>query len=315
MSAPDPHLPPMIHESLTPARAAGALASLGVRVAAGEVRLERRDARWLARLPGERLAWFAADEEGRAILETERRLLGVLAARCRFAVPRVLAVSPDGGCEVRTMIPGACDPPWMDARVRDDPRAAAALGAGLGALLAELHTAVRAEDVAGWLPPRPDWPEPAASLAERLPRVVDDPGLHARAAEVMARYEALLIDDGDRVLAHTDLGFHNVGVDPASFAVGGVFDWGSACWTDRHLDFRHLAGNPALLDAVLAAYEPAVGRAVSRERIALHVAALAVGYLAYRDGVAPEVPWCGRTLDEDLTWTRRAVAGALAASG
>ena len=305
----------MLHESLTPARAADALASLGVRVAAGEISIEPRDGRWMARLPGERLAGFAADERGRAMLETERRLLDVLAARCRFAVPRVLAVAPDGGCEVRAMVPGACDPWWVDARVRDDPRAAAALGAGLGAVLADLHTAVRAEDVAGWLPTRPDWPEPAASVVERLPRVVADPDLRARATEVIARYEALAVAEEERVLAHTDLGFHNIGVDPESFAVRGVFDWSSACWGDRHLDFRHLTGSPALLDAALAVYEPAVGRAVSRERIVLHEAAIAVGYLAYRDGVAPEARSCGRTLAEDLAWTRRAVAGALAMGG
>ncbi|HEX2080146.1 MAG TPA: phosphotransferase, partial [Longimicrobium sp.] len=161
---------------------------------------------------------------------------------------------------------------------------------------------------------RPDWPEPRAWIAERLPQVVGDPDLHARADEVLARYEALPTADEDRVLVHADLGFHNLAVDPDTCAVRGVFDWDTARRADRHIDFRYLVG-PAdaqpLLDAALAVYVPAVGRAVSRERILLHNAAAAVSFLAFRAGVAPEVRWAGRTLDEDLAWTRLAVGRVL----
>jgi aminoglycoside phosphotransferase (APT) family kinase protein len=146
-----------------------------------------------------------------------------------------------------------------------------------------------------------------------LPRVVEDRALLARTEALVARYEAVVVDDGDRALVHGDLGFHNVAVDPATSAVRGVFDWEDAAWADRHHDFRYLlfdGESDAMLEAALAVYEPAVGRRMSRERIALYNAACAVGFLANRDGVAAEERWCGRTLAEDLAWTRKAMGRA-----
>ncbi len=308
----------MPYESLTPREVCDALADLGLPVEASDVELERREERWLARLPGGRLAWFAATDAAQATVATERRLLRLLAVRCGFAVPRVLLEAPDGGFDVRSMVPGTADPWAVHTRVVADADAAARLGAGIGAVLADLHTSVRAADVADWLPAVPGWPESRASTADRLPRVVTDPHLHARADEVMARYEGLETPDEDRVLVHTDLGFHNLGVDPETLAVRGVFDWETACCADRHLDFRHLVmtteGEP-LLDAAVAAYESATGRTLSRARILLHNAAVAIGFLAYRDGVAPDERWCGRTLDEDLAWTRLAIRRVLDLDG
>jgi aminoglycoside phosphotransferase (APT) family kinase protein len=43
-----------------------------------------------------------------------------------------------------------------------------------------------------------------------------------------------------RVLVHTDLGLHNVAVDPETKEVRGVFDYDGAAWADRHHDFRYL---------------------------------------------------------------------------
>ncbi len=304
----------MPYPSLTPQEVCDALGELGLPLAPADVVLERREARWMARLPGGRLAWFAATDPAHAALAAERRLLRLLAVRCGFAVPRVLLEAPDGDFDVRSMVPGSAGPWAVHARVVADADAAARLGAGIGAVLADLHTRVRAADVADWLPAVPDWPPSRATVADRLPRVVADPHLHARADEVMARYEALQTADEDRVLVHTDLGFHNLGVDAETLAVRGVFDWGTACWADRHLDFRHLpagADEEPLLDAAIAAYEAATGRTLSRARILLHNAAVAIGFLAYRDGVAPDVRWCGRTLDEDLAWTRVAIARVL----
>jgi aminoglycoside phosphotransferase (APT) family kinase protein len=308
------HRNPMPHESLTPEQVCDALAELGLPVAPRDVVVERRDGRWLARLPGERLAWFAADEPSRAALARERRVLRLLAPRVTFAVPRVLLEAPDGGFDVRSVVPGVCDPRGVYARVVEDADAAARLGASIGAVLAELHTAVDAAEVADWLPAAPGWPEPRAWVAERLPRVVDDAVLIARADEVMARYEAMETPEEERVLVHTDFGFHNLAVDPEPFAVRGVFDWEDACRADRHLDFRHLlvpSEAQPLLDAAVAAYEPVTGRALSRERILLHNAAVAVSHLAFRDGVSSDVRWAGRTLGEDLAWTRRAIGHVL----
>ena len=70
--------------------------------------VEPRDERWLVRLPGDRVAWFATTDAGVRRVATERRVLAVLAARCTFGVPRVLH---DGGdFDVRAMVPGLTDP-------------------------------------------------------------------------------------------------------------------------------------------------------------------------------------------------------------
>src|SRR5580704_9433782 len=86
-----------------------ALARAGFPVAAADLRLDRREDRWAVRLPGERMAWFPVNGRGFARLEVERRVLGLLNARCGFATPRVLAVG-EGGFDVRALVPGVVDP-------------------------------------------------------------------------------------------------------------------------------------------------------------------------------------------------------------
>ncbi|MEJ7813221.1 MAG: phosphotransferase [Gemmatimonadaceae bacterium] len=302
-----------LHDTLTPERACAALATLGIRLAPADVRLVCRDEKWFVQLPGDRMAWFAATATGRAAMATERRLLRVLEARCGFAVPRVLAESDEGEVDVRAMVPGTHDGDAVLARIRDEPDAAAQVGAALGAILAEQHSCVGAGDVAGWLPRWPSWPEPRSWIRDRLPGVVADRALRAHADDVIAEYEALQgqIAETDRALVHTDLGLHNVSIDPATLRVHGVFDWEAACWADRHLDFRYLVldvERPDVLNTAVAVYERTTGFRVTRRRVCLYDAACAIGYLAYRVGVPADQTWCGRTLAEDLSWTRQALA-------
>ncbi|HYW12180.1 MAG TPA: hypothetical protein VE871_09485 [Longimicrobium sp.] len=106
----------MPYESLTPREVCDALGALGLSVAPADVVLERREGRWMARLPGGRLAWFAATDSARAALAAERRLLRTLAVRCGFGVPRVLLEAADGDLDVRSMVPGIADPWPVHAR-------------------------------------------------------------------------------------------------------------------------------------------------------------------------------------------------------
>jgi len=302
-------------DQLTPGLACEALATAGLRVAPGDVAIERREGRWLVRLPDARLAWFAAAAEGGRRLAIERRVLRLLEARCGFAAPRILFEAPGGDFDLRTMVPGSADPWQVYAAARDDTAVAARLGTAIGEILAEQHTRIRAAEAAAWLPHRLDWPESTAWIEERLPAVVDDTALLADARRLMAIYEAVQTPDADRVLVHGDVGFHNLGIDPSSFAVHGIFDYESPAWADRHHDFRYLIFDLDrfdLLDAMRAVYEPAVGRPVSRARVLLYNAACALTFLAYRVGVPPESLSCGRTLEQDLRWSRLAVARALA---
>jgi aminoglycoside phosphotransferase (APT) family kinase protein len=301
--------------ALTPESASVALAALGQRVEPQTLDPVRRDGRWMVQLPDGLMAWFAADPDGFEAMRTERRVLRTLESCCpRLTVPRVIAESSDGAIDVRLAVPGSHDAFAVYARLRDDPSAATSVGTALGTLVAEWHRGVGALDVTS-LPEVPAWPKPRAWVRERLPRVVDDHVLHAAADAVMARYEAAIREttEDERALVHTDLGLHNVSIDVDSLAVRGVFDWESACWADPHLDFRYFTfdlQHDALLDSALIAYEAATGRRLSRERVHLYNGACAVGYLAFRDGVSPDAVWCGRTLAEDLHWTRLAVARA-----
>jgi aminoglycoside phosphotransferase (APT) family kinase protein len=294
-------------------RIAAGLAAAGFTVNASDIRVEARDDRWLVRLPGPLLAWLAMSERGIERLAAERRVLRLVGSRCSFRVPRVLFESVEGDLDVREPVPGATDPWAAYSAVRDHPERATEIGAALGTLLAQQHSRIAATDVASWLPSRPEWPEPREWIAERLPSVVDDTRLIDRALTVVDEYEHVPVEDTDRVLVHADLGLHNVALDPNTGALNGVFDYDAAAWADRHHDFRYLIldlESHALLDAAVAAYEPVVGRVIRRERVLLYNAACAISYLAYRAGRAPEERWCGRTLAEDLSWSRGAIAAA-----
>jgi hypothetical protein len=166
-------------------------------------------------------------------------------------------------------------------------------------------------DVADWLPRRPAWPEPSDRIRQSLPDVIGDRGLLADIDRALEAYDAVTVAEEDRVLVHGDLGLHNIAVDPETAAVGGVFDYDEASWSDRHHDFRYLIfhhEHDEALEAALAVYEPALGRTLSRDRIRLYNAACAIGFLAFRRGVPPDERSCGRTLAEDVAWVRGALA-------
>lgn len=304
--------------ALTAARAAELLASVGVAVDPGEIAPELRDERWLVRLPGQRVAWLARSAAGRAVLLRERRVLRLLAARCGFEAPRILFADTDGDVEVRSMVAGANLPWQVYEAARTDLTTARQLGAQIGAILAEQHTRIGAADVAGWLPDRPSWPESRGWIAERLPRVVDDAALVAAADAVVARHDAVAVDESDRVLVHGDVGFHNLGIDDDNRTVHGIFDYDEMAFADRHHDFRYLVfdfDRLDLLDAARAAYEPIAGRVIDSDRVLLYNAACAITFLAYRDGTPPEELSCGRTLAQDLRWSRHAIARVLGDAG
>jgi hypothetical protein len=215
------------------------------------------------------------------------------------------------------MVPGSSDPARLFADARGSVEVATKVGRAIGAVLAEQHTRIRAADVVHWLPEKPAWPESAAWIKERLPSVVNDGELRAGAEEVIEKYEAVPVSPADRALVHTDIGFHNLGIDPVSYAVYGVFDYEEAAWADRHHDFRYLLfdrDRNEMLEAAVSVYEPAVGVRIELDRVLLYNAACALSFLAYRAGTRPEERSCGRTLEEDLRWSRHAISRALEAA-
>jgi aminoglycoside phosphotransferase (APT) family kinase protein len=180
----------------------------------------------------------------------------------------------------------------------------------VGHILAEQHTRIGPADLAGWLPRQVAWPEPGEWIRERVPQVVADADLIKGIDETLTLYEGLAVDEVDRVLAHTDVGLHNLALEPETLAVRGIFDYNDAAWADRHYDFCYLfdLDRPELLAAARAVYEAAVGVSLSHRRIVLYNAVSAFSYLAYRLGTSPDERPCGRTLAEDLDWSRRMLA-------
>jgi hypothetical protein len=298
------------YPDLTVETACEALRGAGQAYSPEEIRIIARDERWAVSRPGNRIAWFPASESGSRRLAVERRVLRLLADRCSFHAPRPLLVS-DSGLDLRQMIPGRCDPRDLFQRCKVNSTLAQNIGRSVGAILAEQHTRIREADVFGWLPQRIVWPESGPWIRERLPQVVDDTDLIRKAGRLFERYDALTVDTKDHVLVHGDVGLHNLALDQQTDAVNGIFDYDSAAWTDRHHDFRYLLfdiGRKDMLNAALEVYEPAVGRAIDRDRLRLYNAACALCYLALRRGVPPNQRSCGRTLAEDVRWASAALS-------
>ena len=212
---------------------------------------------------------------------------------------------------MRTLVPGEADPVRLFAEIRNDAGLAARLGAAVGAMLGEQHSSVVAAEVASWLPTRVQWPETAAWVRERLPQVTDDARLVANAIRIMEAYESVAVLDTDRALVHTDVALHNLAIDADTYQVRGIFDYGEAAWADRHHDFCYLVLDVDrwdLLDAAVSAYQRVCGQRILRERVLLYHAACALTFLAFRSGRRPDERWCGRTLREDLEWSRLAIS-------
>lgn len=140
--------------------------------------------------------------------------------------------------------------------------------------------------------------------------MVDDSRFLQAMERVIERYEAEPVDGCDLVLVQGDVGFHNLALDPEFEAVNGIFDYDGIAWADRHHDFRYLffdVGRDDMLNAALEVYEPAVDRALNRDRVRLYNAACAISYLAFRMGTPPHQKSCGRTHVEDVEWVRTAL--------
>lgn len=287
---------------------AAALTGIGVATDPAHITLLERDNRFAARLPGHRIAWFPTDPLGQQRLAREARALGLIERYCRFRAPRLIHRS-DAGWQLRHEVPGVSDPFAVYRRVREDQRFAAVLGGNFGRLLADQHLSIPRAELGDWLLPRPGWPPPVPQVAADLPRVTNDRELIDRALALLARSEAAEADITDRVLAHTDFGFHNMVVTPDG-AVAGVFDYDEASLADRHYDFRYLLlddRDDTLLVTAIEAYEASGGHPIDLSRIRLLNAASAVAFLAFRGDAGPDEKPAGRTLAEDLRWTRMAL--------
>ena len=255
------------------------------------------------------MVWFPATREGAKRLAVDRKILRLIEERCSFEAPRVICEFGPGS-DLRTMVPGLADPFALYDKLKRDPVLARRVGRSLGLVLAEQHTRIRRDDVTPWLRTHVSWPEPASLIRSRLPNVVDDFSLIGEVEAVLRSYEEASPPASDLALVHGDLGIHNIAVDPETDELAGVFDYDGAAWDDRHHDFRYLLfdrNEEAMLDAAIDAYQTETALSVDRRRVFLCNAVCAFSFLAFREGVAAEKRWAGRTLAEDLQWVRHAL--------
>ena len=294
------------HWRIEDARAA--LVQAGLLQDGAVLECDTRESRIAVRLQNDRIAWFPTSAGGQRLLTKERRVLRLLGEHCRFPAPRLL-YEDQAGWDLRTFVRGAVRPTGLRERIQRDSTFAHSFGADLGRILAEQHTCVPSMKLEGWLSRVPNWPRPED--LPNLSQVIQDGNLLERVNLALERRAAL---HNDRpVLVHGDLGLHNIVVDPDTLRIKGVIDYEEAVFGDRHQDFAYMVfqqQDEPMLEGALAAYEAATGTKIDRARVLLLNAVAAIGFLAFRYGHAPEEAWCGRTLDEDLAWTRAALAHA-----
>ena len=156
------------YPDLTPEIARRALCQAGFSYAAEALTIDAREERWVVSLPDGRIAWFPASPAGARRLAVERRVVGVLAARCSFRAPEVLFVS-NSGFDLRRMVPGRCDPWGLYRRCQADSGLAQKIGRSIGQILAEQHTQIVETDAAGWLPQQDPGRRPALGSANACP--------------------------------------------------------------------------------------------------------------------------------------------------
>ncbi len=295
-------------------RAYRALREAGIETQPEQLRFEVRDELCLIHLTEGRIAWFSTSREATELLARERRILDLVRQRSNVRVPSVAYVSADAAFDIRSAVPGVVDVQLVFEKATRDRDYAKRLGHQLGELLAELHGSLTAQHVQAWLPQTLEWPLARPAVIKNLESVVDDRRLIARANDVLKTYETFRTPPEHRVFVHGDVGFHNLVFDPQNLHLCGIFDFKSAAFADRHLDFRYLMfdlGRFDLLEAACEAYSARTGTSIIRERVLMHNAVWAISFLAYRAGTPPGELSCGRTLDVDLRWTRAAIAQVL----
>lgn len=90
------------------------------------------------------------------------------------------------------------------------------------------------------------------------------------------------LPDGERVLAHNDLGIEHMLVDPTTWSVTGVIDRSDAALTDPARDFALVYRDlgPAGLEAATATYRPGADHALV-DRAVFHARCGALEDLSY----------------------------------
>lgn len=235
----------------------------------------RRDDFTLVVLADDLMAYVPANDDARARLALQRRILARVASRVSFAVPR--PVGPlDADVDLRVPVPGATGAEEA-VRFERDPVLALRGCQWMGRALAELHSSLARIELDALAVPRAPWPY----LADALPRGVDahlEVDARRQAHDALRRWRERA-DDFD-VLVHGDFAGHNFAFDRESGMPTGVFDFHGGGRGSRVIDFAYLPsyGDDATRKA-LDAYGP---QAPSLVDVRLAHVIVAISFLGWR---------------------------------
>ena len=187
-------------------------------------------------------------------LNREVRLLAAVAGISPLPVPEPIFTVAEQGCMAYVKLPGV---PLLDRPRHQRSAHSASIAAELGELLTALH-AYPVDQLSDLVetdhPPLAEWRREAAQLYETMAERV--PVVHRRSVE--AFLAATPPDDGYvPAFSHNDLGIEHVLVDPVSWAVTGIIDWGDAAIVDPAYDFGLIYRDlgPAALDVAVHHYQ------------------------------------------------------------
>ncbi len=273
----------------------------------------QRDHRLMVFLENSRMAVIATDDEGISMMRDERSVLQALGDRTSFEVPKILEVSDDASIDLRAPVIGNTDYGNIINQAEASPELALKIARNMADVLAELHDCLDHAEQLKLNLPITKWPPSTAWVRERLPEIVKDNGLLADMEDCLAVFDRLDIPAEDRVLCHGDFSFYNLVFEGPDHRINGVFDFADACYNERAWDLHLLVYGDsdqhyALLDESIQRYRDVSGQQIKRDRVLLYNAIIALTFMASRKGVPDDETWCGRTYEQDIAWTTRALS-------
>jgi len=269
--------------------------------------------RWMARLPGRRIAFAAVDDAGWVRLHREGTLITMLYGHVPFAVPEVLEEDEAARVQVRQTIDGISGDAVEElAFGRPDPigpadrygelaltEAGRRLADDHGAVIAALQTAFPVDDLAALGLPVADYLGMIDAIDAAL--VTRDELADLRGALPSLRRWFAALPEAP-VLAMRDLQRHNLAVDPTTGSLVGLFDFDDAAIAHRLEDFKYLPSwGLELTRRAIAAHADATGAAVELADVGRFHVLSALEHFLFVDDATPRWP-------QIVTWTRAALA-------
>lgn len=212
----------------------------------------------------------------------ESRLLAGVSNICPVPAPKPEFILENQGCLVYSKIPGES---LVD--VTRTPAGDRVVAAQLGEVLSALH-GVPVEQMSHLVEidhePLEVWLRDVAQISDQVRSAI--PSLYREAVESFVTAPTPQ-SDCQLVFSHNDLGIEHILVDPVTWKISGIIDWGDAAICDPAYDFGLILRDlgPACLDEALGRYSSAINNVGSvRDRAIFYGRCSSIEDLAYGIG-------------------------------